>query len=175
MFRILRLLGILSILAILSGCAYHAAVSRLGPDEQAEFRAHSKIMNTRQSYAYLAKTTADERRAYLQQIGTAQRFTALDAVDQESVLAGYIRKGMSADAMRFLWGEPVHTAGYTGHYEYWYYRGSSSDLLDSGNNYSDAGTGVEVYLVDGLVDWWFEGPLDDDENSDADGSDRNLR
>jgi hypothetical protein len=166
-------LGIVSIFALLSGCAYQAAVNRLSPDEQAVFRAHSKVMSNRQARTYLAKATPTERAIYLQEIGTAQRFAALNSEDQASVLAGYIRKGMSADAVRFLWGEPAYTAGYTGHYERWIYAGSALDLAESGNHYRDAGTRVEVQLTDGLVDWWFEGvPDSDDDAGEAEDSQR---
>jgi hypothetical protein len=156
MRRIRHILGLVSIFALLSGCAYQAAVNRLSPDEQVEFRAHSKVMNARQARTYLAKDTPAERSAYLQEIGTAQRFEALNAEDQASVLAGYIRKGMSAEAVRFLWGEPGYTAGYTGHYERWIYAGSALDLAESGHQYGNVSTQVEVHLTDGLVDWWFE-------------------
>jgi hypothetical protein len=118
-----------------------------------------------QARTYLAKATPAERSSYLQEIGTAQRFEALNAEDQASVLAGYIRKGMSAEAVRFLWGEPAYTAGYTGHYERWIYAGSALDLAESGNHYRDAGTRVEVQLTDGLVDWWFEGVPDSDDDA----------
>lgn len=166
MFRLLRLFSLTSTLTILSSCTYHASVNQLRPNEQAEFRAYSKLMSAHQSCSYLGKVTADERQMYLQQIGMAQRFATLDEADKKSILAGYIRKGMSADAVRFLWGQPTYIGGHTGHYEYWYYQGSSSDLVESGNNYSDASTEIEVYLVNGQVDWWFEGPLDDDDSSD---------
>jgi hypothetical protein len=165
----LRVLGIVSIFTLLSGCAYQAAVNRLSPDEQAEFRAYSKVMNARQTRTYLAKTTPAERSAYLQEIGTAQRFEALNAEDQASVLAGYIRKGMSAEAMRFLWGEPAYTAGYTGHYERWIYAGSAFDLTESGNQFSHGGTRVEVHLTDGLVDWWFEGIPESNDDAGENG------
>ncbi|MDH3599601.1 MAG: hypothetical protein OEU26_08200 [Candidatus Tectomicrobia bacterium] len=170
MRRIQRVLGIVSIFALLSGCAYQAAVNRLSPDEQAEFRAHSKVMNDRQARTYLSKATPAERSTYLQEIGTAQRFASLNEEDQASVLSGYIRKGMSAEAVRFLWGEPGYTAGYTGHYERWVYAGSAYALTESGHQHSDAGTSVEVHLTDGLVDWWFESVTesDDDLGEDAD-------
>ncbi len=152
----LRLLSIVSVLFVFTGCAYYAAVNKLSPDEQTEFRIHSKMMSGRQMRTYLAKASAAERSAYLREIGSAQRFEALEAQDRESVLAGYIRKGMSAEALRFLWGEPYSDRGYTGHYEHWYYFGSALDLASRGTSYSEAGTIVDVYLVDNRVKWWLE-------------------
>jgi hypothetical protein len=173
MIRIRHILGIVSVFALLSGCAYQAAVNRLSPDEQVEFRAHSKVMTARQARTYLAKATPAERSSYLQEIGTAQRFEALNAEDQASVLAGYIRKGMSAEAVRFLWGEPAYTAGYTGHYERWIYAGSAPDLTESGNRYNNSSTQVEVHLTDGLVDWWFESvPESNDDRGESEDSQR---
>lgn len=156
MIRMRHLISIITLLALSAGCSYHAAVNRLSPDEQAQFRAHSKVMSSGQARTYLSKATADERKTYLEQIGTAQRFAALDAADQESVLNGFIRKDMSAEAVRFLWGEPGWTDGRTGHYEYWYYSGSSLDLVENGNRLGDAGTVVEVFLVNDRVAWWLE-------------------
>jgi hypothetical protein len=110
---------------VLTSCSYEAAVQRLAPAEQAEFRAYQKIMTAPQAHTYLAKATAAERTAYAHELGLAQRLQALAAPDREAVLAGYSRKGMSTEAMRFLWGEPYPQQGYTNHYEHWYYLGSS--------------------------------------------------
>ena len=138
-----------------AGCTYHAAVSKLPPQEQAEFRAYRKLMSPGQIRAYLAKPAPAARTAYLEEIGMAQRFAALDQEDRESVLAGYVRTGMSAEALRFLWGYPYSTEGHTDHYEYWYYIGSTMDLTGATFG-TDAGTMVKVYLVDGRVKWWLE-------------------
>jgi hypothetical protein len=146
----------IGILIVLAGCAYQAAVQRLPPEERTAFRAYSHIMTSAQARTYLAQGTPAARATYLQQIGIAQRFQNLPPIDQDSVLDGYIRKGMSAEALRFLWGEPYYTRGYTGHYEYWHYLGSAMALADRGNSYTQAGTVVIVYLVDDKVDWWLE-------------------
>jgi hypothetical protein len=69
---------------------------------------------------------------------------------------------MSADALRFLWGEPYYTKGQTGNYEYWYYLGPFMELAAHGNVYSKAGVRVEVYLVAGRVDSWIEFAPDTD-------------
>jgi hypothetical protein len=150
-----RVVGIVGALMALTGCAYTAAVQQLPPEERTAFRAYNKIMTSGQTRTYLAQGTPAARAAYLEQIGIAQRFQALDPVDRTSVLDGYIRKGMSADALRFLWGHPYYTRGHTGHYEYWQYLGSAFNLADRGNSYTE-GTVVIVYLVDDKVDWWLE-------------------
>jgi hypothetical protein len=143
-------------LIVLAGCAYQAAVQQLPPEERTAFRAYSHIMTAPQARTYLAQESPAARAAYLQQIGVAQRFQTLTPLDRDSVLDGYIRKGMSAEALRFLWGEPYYTRGYTGHYEYWHYLGSPLVLADRGNSYTAVGTTVIVYLIDDKVDWWLE-------------------
>src|SRR5690606_37047525 len=97
---------------------------------------------------YLSQASAAERTAYLEELGLAQRFNALDPQDRHAVAAGYIRQGMSAEALRFLWGRPSRTSGYTGHYEHWYYYGPVPSLVVTGSRRQDAGTLVAVYLVD---------------------------
>lgn len=167
---LLGLLGLVSTLFVLTGCAYQAALQHLAPAEQRAFRAYSKVMTPAQARAYLTKPTAAERTAYLAEIGIVQRFQALEPQDREAVLAGYPRKEMSVDALRFLWGEPYHTKGWTGHYEHWYYMGSSLALADRGNQYDSPGTMVEVYLVDGRVEWWRDFvPTRGDEGGDDGG------
>ena len=147
---------LVSVLVALTGCAYQKAVRQLPPAAQAEFRAYSKVMTPRQSRMYLAKAAAAEGAMYLQQIGVAQRFQELEPQDREAVLAGFIRKGMSTEAMLFLWGEPFYTEGNTDHYEHWFYLGSTFDLAATGNQHTDGETMVDVYLLDGQVEWWRE-------------------
>ncbi len=155
--RFYRLLGVMAVFAVLTGCAYHKAVKNLSPEEQNTFRTYRKVINRSQALTYLAKPNAAERQTYLREIGALQRFEALDSQDQESILNGYIRKGMSAEALNFLWGPPRYTSGNTGEWEYWVYNGQIDDLLAYGNRSSVAGTSVKVYLVDNQVEWWFEG------------------
>ena len=166
-FRRVQRLGLvvcLSTLAVLAGCTYYTAVGKLPAQEQAAFRAYRKLMSSRQARAYLAQPTPGARAAYLEAIGLARRFAALDPVDRESVLAGYVQTGMSAEALRFVWGYPHATEGRIGHYEYWYYIGSALDLAGSTFG-TDAGTVVKVYLVDGRIKWWFETvPSSDDDD-----------
>ena len=162
-------LGILCVLAAVSGCAAYHQAKHLSPDEQVEFRIYRKVMNAPQIRTYLAKASAAERAVYLEQLGLAQRFDALDPQDREAVEAGFIRKGMSAEALRFLWGRPSRTSGHTGHYEHWYYYGPAPGLAERGSRRYDAGTLVDVYLVDNRVEWWLESvpPNIDDDSDDA--------
>ena len=154
--RFLRFTSIAGVTVVLSGCTYHTALQQLSAAERATFRAHSKVMTPRQARAYLSQPTAAERAAYLEQIGSSQRFQSLRPRDREAVLAGFPRQGMSAEAMRFLWGEPYDTKGHTGRYEHWYYLGSSLSLAESGNAAGEAGTMVIVDLVNGQVEGWLE-------------------
>jgi len=150
---------LLGTIVALTGCTY-AAMQRLSLDEQAEFHIYSKMMTASQGHTYLAKASPAERTAYLRQIGLAQRFQALDALDREAVLSGIPRVGMSAEALLFLWGEPYYTAGDAPRYAHWFYLGSSLALAEYGNQYSHFGNRVDVYLVDGHVVGWVDYPLD---------------
>ena len=152
----LRCAGVVVAIVVLTGCTYEAAVQQLSPPERAAFHAYSNMMRAGQVWNYLSKQTPAERAAYLEAIGVAQRFQALDAQDRDTVLAGFPRKGMSADALRFLWGEPYYTTGYTGRYEHWYYQGSTFSLAQYGNHRSLGGTQVQVSLANGRVEWWLE-------------------
>jgi hypothetical protein len=146
---------LLGIIVALTGCTY-AAIQRLSPAEQAEFRIYRKVMTPAQVRAYLSQPTATERPAYLKQIGLVQRFHALDLLDREAVLHGVPRVGMSTEALRFLWGDPYYTKGDPKRYAYWYYLGSSYSLADTGNQYANAGQRVEVYIVNDRVVWWMD-------------------
>ncbi len=97
---------LLSMVVVLAGCTYDAAIQRLSPAEQAEFVRYRHIMTASQVHTYVAQPTAAARTTYLQQLGLAQRFQALDPLDQEAIRSGVPRVGMSADALQFLWGEP---------------------------------------------------------------------
>jgi hypothetical protein len=79
-----------------TGCTYQA-VRRLSPSEQAEFFLYRNAMTGTQEHAYLAKTSAAERTAYLSAIGLAQRFQALDAFDRAAIRSGWPWPGMSAE------------------------------------------------------------------------------
>jgi hypothetical protein len=152
---------------LITGCTYQAAIRQLTPQEQATFGTYRKVMTGSQRRTYLGKPGAAARAAYLSEIGLTQRFQALSPQDREAILHAYIRKGMSADALRFLWGEPEEIEGYINHYEYWFYQGWSLTLAATGN--IQVGAITEVYLVDGQVVWWRDVVPDDDEESDEDG------
>ena len=146
---------LLGALVALTGCTY-AAVQRLPLDEQAAFHTYSKVMTGVQVHTYLAKATPTEREAYLQKIGVIQRFQALAPADRAAVLHGIPQVGMSAEALRFLWGDPYETAGDARRYAHWYYLGSSFSMAASGNQYHDSGNRVDVYLVNGQVTGWVD-------------------
>jgi len=148
-----------------TGCTYDAAVQRLSLPEQAEFFLYRNVMTWAQERTYLAKTTAVARTAYLQEIGLAQRFQALDPLDQETVRHGWPRRGMSADALLFVWGEPYSTAGDARQSAHWYDLGSSMELPTYGNQYRNVGNGVDVYLVDGHVVGWVDDVPNDAESA----------
>jgi len=143
----------------------------MSPAEQNEFFIYSKIMTGAQTRAYLAKPTAAERTAYLSQIGLTQRFQALDPIDQETVLNGHPRVGMSAEALLFLWGKSYYTKGDARNSAHWYYLGSSFSMATQGNQYSYFGTRVDVYLVDGKVVGW----VDYSRSDEPQGSDDRQR
>jgi hypothetical protein len=154
----------------MQSCTYETAVRRLSPPEQAEFFLYRHVMTGTQIRAYLAQATAPARTAYLHTIGLAQRFQALDPQDQDTVRGGHPRRGMSAEALRFLWGEPYYTAGRAQHAAHWYYLGSSLGLATSGNQYGRIGQQVDVYLVDGRVVGWVDfAPTTPDNDSGCDG------
>lgn len=156
---------VLATLMLLTGCVYDAAVRQMSLAEQAEFHIYNKVMTAAQARTYLAKPNAAERSAYLRQIGLAQRFEALDPLDRAAVQSGFPRVGMSAEALRFVWGEPYYTAGDARRYAHWYYLGSSLGLGASGNQYSNFGNRVDVYLVAGKVVGWVDGPRPGDDQA----------
>jgi hypothetical protein len=151
-----RLLGVTLALALLTGCAYERAVNHLSPQERNAFWAYRKAMRGSQEKTYLSKPDEAARLAYLRDIGIEQRFEALDAQDRESVLYGFIRQGMHADALYFLWGEPEDISGARGKWEYWLYRGYASDLFEHGNRHNEGSSQVRVFLVDNRVGWWIQ-------------------
>jgi len=142
---------------LLTGCLsnYDAAVGRLSPAEQAEFSLYRQVMTGAQTRAYLAKASAAERTAYLNELGLAQRFQRLDPQDREAVRSGAPRVGMSADALRLVWGDPAETAGDARHYARWQYLGSS---LGRSAHYHpwDSANRVEVYLAHNQVLGWMD-------------------
>ena len=142
---------------LLTGCLYNydAAVGRLSPAEQAEFSIYRQVLTSAQARTYLAKASAAERTAYLSEIGLAQRYQRLDPQDRETVRSGAPRVGMSADALRFVWGDPADTAGDARYYARWHYFGSSLGRSTSYHPW-DTSNRVEVYLAKGKVVGWVD-------------------
>jgi len=141
-----------------TGCAYDAAVQRLSLAEQTEFRTYQKVMTAAQVRTYLAQPSAAARTASLRQWGLAQRFAALDPRDRDALRSGVPHVGMSADALWLLWGEPEYTEGDARRSAHWHYLGSSLTLAHTGNDYGNVSNRVDVYLVDGKVVGWVDGP-----------------
>ena len=92
-----------------TGGAYDATVQRLSLAEQAEFHTYQNVMTAAQVRTSLAQPSAAARTAYLRQWGLGQRFAALDPRDRDALRSGVPHVGMSADTLRFLWGEPEYT------------------------------------------------------------------
>ena len=159
---------LLSILIVLTGCAYDAAVQRLSLAEQSEWHIYNKVMTAAQARTYVAKPSAAERTDYLRHLGLVQRFEALDPRDREAIRSGVLHVGMSADALWFLWGEPYDKEGDARRSAHWHYLGSSLTLAHSGNRYGYLSNRVDVYLVDGKVVGWVEGPMPNDEQGGSD-------
>jgi len=147
----------MGILLVLTGCAatYDPAVRPLSPAEQAEFSTYQQVMTAAQARTYLAKASAAERTAYLSAIGLAQRLQRLDPQDREAVQSGAPRVGMSAEALRFVWGDPADTAGDARHYARWHYLGSSFGRSTSYHPWETSNR-VEVYLANGKVLGWVD-------------------
>ena len=148
---------LLGSMMVLTGCTYNydAVVQQLSPAEQAEFSTYRQVMTAAQTRTYLAKASAAERTAYLSEIGLAQRFQRLDPADREAVRSGAPRVGMSAEALRFVWGDPADAAGDARHYARWHYLGSSLGRSTSYHPW-DHGNRVEVYLANNKVLGWVD-------------------
>lgn len=171
--RAVCLSSLFGMIVLGTGCSYDMAAQRLPPQEQAEFRAYKNIMDAKQTWTYLGKTSPAERLAYLQEIGVARRFQALAPQDREAVLFGYPRQGMSIEALKFLWGDPYYKRGDANHYAQWHYWGSTMTLAMRGNDVYTRGNRVTVELVDGHVTWWLDHVPTDDEKGDS-GDRKNL-
>jgi len=160
--------ALLGALVVLTGCTYDAAVRQLSPAEQSEFYTYRKVMTSAQEHAYLAKATAAERTAYLSEVGLAQRFQALDPLDRDTVKGGWPRVGMSAEALRFVWGDPYYTDGDARRYAHWHYLGSSFGRGSSSYPSGGFGNRVDVYLVAGKVVGWVDAAPSTEENKGDD-------
>jgi hypothetical protein len=157
---------LLGTIVVLTGCAYDHAVRQLSLAEQAEFHIYRKVMTSAQARAYLARASATERTAYLQEVGLAQRFEALEPLDRAAVQSGAPHVGMSAEALLFVWGEPYYTEGEARRAAHWHYLGSSLALGASGNRHSNGGNRVDVYVVAGRIMGWVDYALSTEEQDD---------
>jgi hypothetical protein len=154
-------------IVVLAGCTYDASIRQLSLAEQSELYIYKQVMTATQERTYLTKAAAAERTAYLSEIGLAQRFQGLDPLDREAVQSGHPRVGMSAEALRFVWGDPYYTAGDARHYAHWHYLGSSFGRSNTGNRPWGFGNRVDVYLVAGkIVGWVDAAPSTEENNSD---------
>ena len=153
--RFLGYVSILGALVALTSCTY-SALQRLPLQEQAQLAIYRKVMTPAQLRTYLAKGNTAERTAYLSESGLVQRFEALDPLDRDAVRNGFPRDSMSAEALRFVWGDPYYTAGNANRYAHWFYLGSSLSLAEDGNQYRNFGNRVDVYLVDGHIVGWVD-------------------
>jgi hypothetical protein len=71
---------------------------------------------------------------------------------------------MSAEALRFVWGEPYHTKGDPRRSAHWYYLGSSFGRSAYNNPRWGFGNRVDVYLEAGKVVGWVDTVLSTSEN-----------
>ncbi len=149
--------GLFSVtLIILAGCASQHSYQHLPTAEQELYRAYSQVMTRRQSQTYLSLSTAAEREAFAREIDVAQKLDALSPEERQAVLYGDVFKGMSGQALRFVWGDPCRKEGPPAHQK-WYYHGPAFSLPRAGWNCSgDVDTITEVKLVHGRVEWWAE-------------------
>ena len=149
--------GLLSVTLILfAGCASQHSYQHLPTAEQELYRAYSQVMTHKQSQTYLSLSTAAEREAYAKEIGVAQKLEGLSSEERQAVLYGDVFKGMSGDALRFVWGNPCRQEG-PDEYRKWYYYGPVFSLPHAGWNCSgNVDTITEVKLVNGSVEWWKE-------------------
>src|SRR2546425_12229258 len=87
---------------LLTGCMYNydAAIGRLSPAEQAEFSIYRQVMTSAQARTYLAKASAAERTAYLNEIGLGERFQRPGPPERATVPSAGPRAGMEADPQR---------------------------------------------------------------------------
>jgi hypothetical protein len=144
--RFLGYVSLVGTLVALTSCTY-SALQHLPREEQAQLAIYRKVMTPAQVWTYLAKGNAAERTAYLRESGLVQRFEALAPLDRDAVRNGFPRVRMSAEALRFVWGDPYDTAGDANRYAHWRYLGSSLDLAQYGNQYRKSGNRVDVYVI----------------------------
>jgi hypothetical protein len=142
-------------LVVITGCVSIYAGMHLTEEERGQYRADTHLMTHRQLRTYLTLPTASERAAYARQVGAAQQLEALPKPERAAVLNGHPFKGMSAEALRLLWGDPDWEKG-PKQDAYWYYYGDYFSLAEPGSYFPPKNTIMEVALMDGKVTWWQE-------------------
>jgi hypothetical protein len=140
-------------LSVLVGCAMHQAYNQLPPEEQARFRAYSRLMSSSQSRTYLNLASAAERAAFAQQLGVSDELDSLSEADRTAVLQGQPFQGMSAQALRLLWGMPCWEWGPEA-FQRWFYYGHAVTLARLGWHCRGDSTITEVALENNQVRWW---------------------
>jgi len=147
-------------LSMLAGCAMHQAYNQLPPEEQARFRAYSRLMSSRQSRTYLHLASAAERAAFAQQLGVSDELDSLSEADRTAVLLqGQPFQGMSAQALRLLWGMPCWQWGPEA-FQRWFYYGNVFTLAQLGWHCRGDNTITEVGLENNQVRWWRSQPTE---------------
>lgn len=145
--------ALLSCVLGVTGCTYEHRLRQLPPEEQTDFRVYHQVMTSQQARTYLAQPTPATRQRYLQESGLLARFQALTPQDQDIVRSGQLQIGASAEALRFLWGDPYYKEGRE-EAERWFYVGSSLSLAERGSDSRSIGTQVVVHFDEGrVVDW----------------------
>ena len=143
------------VFSLVLGCVNPHAYQQLPPDEQGRYRAYSRVMTAKQRRTYLAFPTAAERAAYAEELEVAQLLETLTPNEREAVLKGQVFRGMSAQALRLVWGTPCWEQG-PPNAERWYYYGDSFSLSDIDRYCTPDDTITEVLVEDGEVHWWIE-------------------
>ena len=144
-------------LSVLAGCSMQQAYQQLPPEERARFRAYSRIMNSSQRRAYLELSSAAERAAFAEQVGATQVLDGLSETDRNAVLQGQPFRGMSAQALRLMWGMPCWQRGARNHAK-WFYYGDTIALTRLVRHCTPDDTVTEVALRNDRVEWWTSSP-----------------
>ena len=146
---------IIMAMVLLTACSTYD-FQHLPTVEHELYRAYSQVMSSSQRRTFLALSTTAEREAFAKEIGVAQRFDALSSEERQAVLYGQAFRGMSGDALRFVWGAPCREQGPAAH-QTWFYHGPVFSLPGPGWNCSRSPDRItEVQLVNEKVQEWIE-------------------
>ena len=92
--------------ALLTGCGYKKNVKNLTDSEFDHYYALRVFMSEDQVKTYLKKETADERNAYLKEIGLWDRFYKYSDREREQIVRGDVAVGWTQDKVLMSWGDP---------------------------------------------------------------------